>query len=188
MHDLDAQQIKAITEYMFLPDNPIKADATIVLGQTLWQRPFQKAVEIYKAGLSGKLVFTGGYNAKLGSSEALEMKKAWTQLGFPTEDVLLDVQATNTMENMANARALMQEAGLLHSPSKINLISISYHMRRAVETLKHAFDNIPIELGLANYPSQLCVKESWFLNLQGSKLLLEELEKIKKYNLNCSKI
>lgn len=183
MHPLDEVRIKQITEYMFLPDNPIKADATIVLGQTLWQRPFQKAVELYKAGLSGKLVFTGGYNPKLGSHEALEMRKAWTQLGFSPEDVLLDVEATNTMENMVNARALMHEAGLLHNPLKINLVSISYHMRRAVETLKGVFDNTPIELGFANYPSKLCVTETWFLNPQGAKLVLEELEKIKKYNL-----
>jgi uncharacterized SAM-binding protein YcdF (DUF218 family) len=188
MIDLDEHQIKAITEYMFLPDNPIKSDVTIVLGQTLWQRPFQKALELYKAGVSGKIVFTGGYNSKLGSYEALEMKKAWAQLGLPTEDILLDLQATNTMENMVNARALMQEAGLLHNPSKINLVSISYHMRRAVETLKSVFIDTPIELGFANYPSQLCVMDTWFLNPQGSKLLLEEFDKIKKYSLNCFEI
>lgn len=180
---LSEERIKQITEYMFVPDNPIKADATIVLGQTLWQRPFQKALELYRAGLSGKLVFTGGYNAKVGSYEALEMKKAWTQLGFPPEDVLLDAEATNTMENMVNARALMHEAGLLHNPLKINLVSISYHMRRALETLRCVFDNTPMELGIANYTSKLCVMETWFLNPQGSKLILEELEKIKKYNL-----
>lgn len=183
MHDLDAQQIKAITEYMFLPDNPIKADATIVLGQTLWQRPLQKAVEIYRAGLSGTLIFTGGFNPKLVGYEALEMQKAWLQMGYPPDKVLIDTKATNTMENILNAKKLLEESGLYKTGMLINLISINWHMRRALETIRHVFSGHNLQIGVVNYPSKYCEPHTWHQNVQGARLVQTEMAKIKAYSL-----
>lgn len=184
MNFLDEEQIKQITAYMFLPDSPVKADATIVLGQTLWQRPFQKAIEIYKAGMSGKLVFTGGYNPKLGGCEALEMKNAWEKLGYPLDDLLIDSEATNTRENMVNAKHLLQVAGLYKAGMAINLISINYHMRRAVQTLRQVFDRSEIQLGVVNYPSKYCEPHTWRQNAEGVRLIQLEMAKINAYGLN----
>lgn len=181
MIELDEKRIQEITDYMFLPDNPIKADATIVLGQTLWQRPFQKGVALYRAGLSGKLVFTGGYNPKLDAREADEMFKAWMEMSYGLEHVLIDDRARNTMENMLNAKRLLEEAGIHKSGIKINLISINYHVRRAVETFKFIFKDDDFELGVVNYPSKYCAIDAWANSENGRKLVINELHKILEY-------
>lgn len=181
MVELDDQRIKSISEYMFIPDKPLKADVTIILGQTLWQRPLQKGVELYEAGISGRLIFTGGFNPKLGCREALQMKIAWLEMGYPLDDILIDSEATNTMENMQNARSLMSRSGLLRSPTIVNLVSINYHMRRAAETLKHVFASDSLQLGIVNYPSKHCSPNFWHDNPKGRSLVINEIFKIKKY-------
>jgi len=181
MSDLHGQRIREITDYMFLPDCPVAADATIVLGQTLWHRPFQKSVEIYKAGAAGKIIFTGGFNPKLGSCEALRMRRTWGKLGYSANDVLTDIAATNTLENMQNARALMSGDLLLKDCKAINIITINYHMRRAVETLKHVFADASIQIGIVNYPSRYCGPDTWFADQTGRTLVMSELAKIRKY-------
>ncbi len=181
MSDLHGHRIREITDYMFLPDRPVVADATIVLGQTLWHRPFQKSVEIYKTGTAGKIIFTGGFNPKLGSCEALRMRRTWEKLGYSTNDVLIDSAATNTLENMQNARALIAGEALLKDCKAINIITINYHMRRAVETLKHVFADASIQIGIVNYPSRYCGPDAWFADQTGRTLVISELAKIRKY-------
>lgn len=183
MRPLDEVRIKQMTEYMFLPDAPLEADATIVLGQTLWQRPLTKAAELYQAGLTGKLLFTGGYNPKLGGYEALEMQNAWVQMGHPLNSVLVDPEATNTMENMLNAKKLLEISGVYKAGMAINLISINWHMRRAVETLRRVFGGNNVQLGAVNYPSKYCEPHTWYQNAEGARLLQTEMAKIKQYGL-----
>ncbi len=181
MTDLHEQRIREITDYMFLPDRPVAADATIVLGQTLWHRPFRKSIETYKAGTAGKIIFTGGFNPKLGSCEALRMRRTWEKLGYSPNDVLTDIAATNTLENMQNARALMAGEPGLKDCKAVNIITISYHMRRAVETLKHVFADASIQIGIVNYPSRYCGPDTWFADQAGRTLVISELAKIRKY-------
>jgi uncharacterized SAM-binding protein YcdF (DUF218 family) len=181
MVKLSQAQIDAITDYMFLPDQPLKAAATIVLGQTLWQRPLQRAIELYEADLSDTLIFTGGFNAKLGGVEATEMAHAWLQLRYPKAAILVDANASNTLQNMVNARNLITQAGLYHEGMSINLVSINYHMRRALETLQYVFAPNVLSIGFANYPSIYCPKDNWWQNEQGIRLILDEIDKMCRY-------
>ena len=177
------QQIKALTEYMFVPDNILKANVTIVLGQTLWKRPLEKAAELYQAKLAGTLVFTGGYNKKIGGFEALEMENSWAnRFGLPLDNVLIESTSTNTMENMSNTKLLLEELGLLGGCLNINIVTINYHMRRAIETCRVVFGSAHY-VGAVNYPSQYCDSKSWYQNSQGEKLILTESDKIRKYLL-----
>ena len=181
MIELSEADLRQITDYVFLPDRPLIADATIVLGQTLWHRPFQKSIEIYKAGSAGKVIFTGGFNPALGSAEALRMKRAWAKLGYCRNDVLVDRHASNTLENIQNARALMARANLLKCGMAINVIAISYHMRRAIETLRQVFSDDLLQIGIINYPSRYCPPDTWFHDPRGRSLVIGELIKIEKY-------
>lgn len=181
MIDFTAKGIREITDYMFLSDSPLDADATIVLGQTLWHRPFKKSIEIYKAGISGKLIFTGGFNPKLGCPEALCMQRTWGKMRYCLDDVLIDNEATNTKENMQNAKVLMEKANILKNGAVINVVAINYHMRRAVETLKYVFANDSLQIGIVNYKSKYCDPALWFDNQYGRSLVINEFMKIKKY-------
>lgn len=180
MNPLNAAQIRALTDYMFVPDRVLSADVTIVLGQTLWQRPLEKAIALYEAGLAGTVLFTGGFNARLGAAEAFKMQSAWADKTYPLSHVLVDTDATNTLENMINAKRLLESSGRYRQDLSVNLVSINYHMRRALETLKQVWGQ-EIRVGIANYPSQYCHPMHWFENDTGRHLILTESEKIKKY-------
>jgi uncharacterized SAM-binding protein YcdF (DUF218 family) len=174
--------IAEISNYMFLEDCPIEADVTIVLGQTIWQRPLGKAVEVYMQGLCNTYIFTGGFNQKLNDVEALCMAKEWKRLGYADKATyLVESSSSNTMENMIHSREVLESQGLLESTKKVNLITINFHMRRAVETFKHVFANESIDLGIINYPSIYCDPKSWHQNEKGYELVISEFNKIVTY-------
>jgi len=183
---LDSQNIsvREITDYMFVPDSPIKADVTIVLGQTLWERPLNKAVELYKSGLSGYLIFTGGFNPKLGAEEAICMSNGWVQMGYPKTDLLIDQVANNTMENMVNSRAILESRGFLDKTARINIVTINFHMRRSIETFNHVFFDKTCHLGIVNYPSIYCHPQTWHADKKGRTLVMTEFRKIHQYLRN----
>ena len=180
MPDQLSLSIKQISDYMFVPDNAIKADATLVLGMTLYHRPLAMAAELHHQDLAGTMIFSGGHNQKLGGAEALQMMARWTEMGLPIDRVLIEHQALNTRENMSHSKKLLEEKGLLIEPMRINIVAISYHMRRAVETCRSVFGD-EIILGTVNYSSVYCQPESWFNDLNGKKLILTELGKIIRY-------
>lgn len=175
-----AISIEQITDYMFVPDDIIQADATLVLGMTLWHRPLMKAVELHHENIAGTLIFSGGLNPKLGEVEASKMMQRWIEMGLSPERVLLDHQSVNTRENMLHSKQLLEEHGLFAEDMRLNIIAISYHMRRVVETCRSVFGD-QIRVGIVNYPSVHCHRESWFDDLNGKKLILAELEKIFRY-------
>lgn len=177
---LDEQIINTFTEYMFVKDHVLKADATIVLGNTLWQRPLQRAIQIYNLGMSGKLVLCGGFNPKLADYEALAMQRQCLALGLAEEMLLVDDRSTNTRENMHAAMEVLQRSGQYQPTMSINLISINYHMRRALETFRDVFGD-QASVGIVNYPSKYCEPNGWFKDPQGAKLIFGEALKIKTY-------
>ena len=187
MSGLNEIQIRALTDYMFVPDKILKADATLVLGTSLWERPLLRALKLYEQDVAGILVFSGGFNPKIGGAEALAMQARWVSLGLPAERVLLDSASTNTRENMINSKELLATNGLLFSGMKINIVSINYHMRRAIETFKDVFGD-EFLVGVANYPSKYCDRASWFQNEHGQKLILAEALKIRRYLPDCDGI
>ncbi len=180
MSCIDSSSIGRLTDYMFVPDRVLEADATIVLGMTLWERPLQKAIELHQSKQAGVLVFSGGYNPRIDGCEALKMRDEWIRQGYPENRLLVDAKSANTLENMANARRLLAKHGLLRCSMHINIISISYHMRRAVETFRAVFGS-ELNPGIANYPSKYCDPVRWFEDSDGRALLLGEAMKIRKY-------
>lgn len=180
MSELSAASVAALTDYMFIPDSVLRADCTIVLGMTLFHRPVARAIELQAQGLAGRVIFSGGYNPRLQSCEAHEMQKAWRRLG-QTDDVL-DIEAfsTNTRENMTHVKSLLENKGWLTDTHTVNLIAISYHMRRAVETFHDVFGQA-LTLGTASYPSQHCPPQGWADQQKGRDLVVSEFLKIQKY-------
>jgi uncharacterized SAM-binding protein YcdF (DUF218 family) len=177
---LSPESIDEITNFMFVPEEPLQANATIVFGMSLWRRPVEKAVSLYREGRAGRLVLTGGHNPSIGAVEAIEMWCKARELGVPDSDLLVESQATNTRENIANAHALLRASGQSSQALCINLVTINYHVRRTLLT----FDDVcgaGHRLGVASYPSRHCPRDAWFRTEQGRKNVLGELAKIATY-------
>lgn len=172
--------VQALTAYMFVDDRPINADYTLVLGMSLWERPLRKAIQLHRANLAGRVVFSGGFNEKIGQPEAIAMLNSWATQGLTLEGVCIDAKATNTYENIANFKQILALENKLRPGLKINLVAINYHMQRVVETFHHVFEG-DYELGICSYPSIYCAKDSWHLNPNGRNLIVNEARKILRH-------
>lgn len=175
-----ATAVAALTNFMFLPDKAIRADCTFVLGMTLFHRPVARAVELHDQNLAGRIIFSGGYNPRLQAQEADEMRALWCQLGRPEAVVQVERESTNTRENMEGIKSLLERQGLMTEIHSVNLVAISYHMRRALETFRDVFGDA-WTVGTASYPSQYCSPHGWAQNARGRELVLSEFVKIRQH-------
>jgi hypothetical protein len=180
MIELPSAVVTALTGYMFLPDTELHADCTIVLGMTLFHRPVSRVVELHDRGMTGVIVFSGGYNHRLQSLEADQMLALWRRLGRPDAAVEIEAESTNTRENMVGVKNLLEQRGLLPEIRSINIVTISYHMRRALETFRDIFGEA-LAVGTASYPSQYCPPQGWADDIRGRDLVLAEYGKIHRY-------
>jgi len=164
---------------LFLPDSNSKADVIIVLGMSLWKRPVAKALELYRNDPSSIFIFTGGHNDTIGKTEAKAMAEEAQTLGIPAQKILIEPLATNTRENFLYSRELMEKNKLLTDNCRITIITISYHMKRALLTAQDIFPKHII--GTASYPSIHYADNAWQQSPRGHADVERELEKLETY-------
>lgn len=83
------------------------------------------AVELYKKGLAGHLIFSSGYTYAF--KEAFVMEALARSLGVPESVILLETKATNTYENVKLTSDIARKAGW----KKVIVVSSPYNMKRA---------------------------------------------------------
>jgi len=136
------------------------ADAAIVLGAAAWgNRPspvyrerINEALRLYHDGRVHYLIFTGGTRDPDFPSEAEVARKFAIQRGVPDSAILLDPDSHTTLQNLVNAKAIMQ-ANAIHS---VLLVSDPLHMFRVMAIARD------IKLGLATpAPTESSRFQSW---------------------------
>ena len=113
-----------------------KADAAIVLGAAAWgKRPspvfrerIRHAVDLYKQGRVGVLIFTGGSPREGVYTEAEVGKEYAIKAGVPEQSIIMENESRNTYENFANTKIQIQ--GLPYETFLV--VSDPYHMHRAL--------------------------------------------------------
>jgi uncharacterized SAM-binding protein YcdF (DUF218 family) len=164
----------------FIPDSIFPADLVIVFGMTAWHRPMECAVDLYKAGTARRLLFTGGFNRRIGGVEASEMAREALRRGVPAAAILVEDRASNTAENLIFSRRLIEETAGLETIASILLVAISFHMRRVLMTAQRTFPP-QIALGNASYPSVAYSDRDWFRSDRGRRDVASEIQKIQLY-------
>lgn len=157
---------------LFIADGEAAADATLVLGMRLWQRPVARAVSLHAAGRSGLLVFTGAH----GEGESMAAHARQAGIG----ELLVEPHATNTRENMALSRQLLQQRGMLRPGGTIAIVAIAFHMRRALVTAQDIF-GADMTFCPASYDSVHYPREAWQDSPRGRQDVLAELRKLASY-------
>lgn len=117
-------------------DDTRPADAAIVLGAGVVRgRPspvlrarIDHAINLYEDGLVDTLIFTGGVGRNDTQSEAAVSRQYAITRGVPAEDILIEEESTNTIENIMNASAVGDAAGV----ESYLVVSTPYHMLRAI--------------------------------------------------------
>jgi hypothetical protein len=139
-----------IFNYLYIADEPVKADAVIGFGHFDFKIP-RRCAEMYLKGFVSKILFTGGVGA--GSAdfkypEAIEffnlIREEFPQI--PREDIITEPYSTNTEENLRFTQDVLQKINPkftfgngIHSVLKV---SNAYRQRRAYLTCKKIFPGV----------------------------------------------
>lgn len=129
-----------------------RADVGIVLGMSMWgdnpspglKERLDRALEMYKEGKVPKLIVSGGLDRPdYKYTEAEGMQRYLVAQGVPESDILLENEATSTVENLRFSQDIMRR----ESWSSAIIITHTYHGRRALE-IAETLDYAEPELAL----------------------------------------
>jgi uncharacterized SAM-binding protein YcdF (DUF218 family) len=113
--------------YLSPQDELVKSDAIVAVSGGETESRAQEAIAVYKAGWAPVLVFSGAAADPNGPSNAQAMATIAEREGVPRSAILMDETSTNTRENAANVKQLIDERGF----KSIILVTSPYHQRRA---------------------------------------------------------
>lgn len=172
--------IDALSRCFFPPDCRKRADVAIIFGMSAPHRPVELAVDIFDAGLTPKLLFTGGFNQRLGCPEAHVMAELAQQRGVPAEAILIEDEALNTEENVRFSHRLLEDRLGPGSFGSAMLVTIQYHLRRACLAARRQFP-VDVDLCWTCYESLHYTSDNWFEVERGRRDVMTEIGKIEAY-------
>ncbi|MEO7996751.1 MAG: YdcF family protein [Gemmatimonadaceae bacterium] len=118
-------------------DASAKADVIVVLGAAQYDgRPspvlkarLDHAVQLYKAGMAPKLLFTGGRRAGDAVSEAVAGQRYSLKQGVPVTAIMLESTSRTTLASIRGTALLLRPDTSAQSP-RVLLVSDPFHMLR----------------------------------------------------------
>ena len=129
--------------------DPAPADVAIVLGAAVqgaepspvFAARIDHAVNLYRRGRVGRIVFTGGMGAGDSLAEAEAARRYAIRAGVPDRRIAIETRSRITYDNLREARALLAS----ESAPRVLIVSDPLHMRRAVTMAR--------DLGLDAHPA-----------------------------------
>jgi len=176
---VNQDELRKITDYIFLESKPQKADLAIVFG-TRYPEPVKKVFELYQNGLISKILVSGGTNKIANKNEAQQMSVDLIKLGVKKEDILVENKSTNTLENVLLSKNIIENNIGFENIKKIIAVVKHYHSRRSLMTLKKHFPK-NIKMIPTSYDIYGFTKNDWFKKEKGKEKVMSEWLKIKKY-------
>ncbi|PFA63081.1 hypothetical protein CN378_18780 [Bacillus sp. AFS015802] len=165
-----------------IEDTHERGDCIFVVGSSkALQYRLPKAVELYKQGRAGKILFSGGVKWR-GSefTEAEELKRGAISLGVPKEDILTENLSMHTLENVLASLLVLDREFHLHNIRRLLVVTSSYHMRRLHLTLQTYMPEW-ISFTLCPAEDDNTRVDNWFQSEIGIKRVRDESAKLIRY-------
>lgn len=173
----------AIGRFLFLSDVMQPVDLTVVAASPSISS-ILPAIELYKAGLTPRIVISGAGIMTNGVPEWQGYRDHALALGVADADLLIETRATNTKENMALTAELVASIGEgWRNIQTVALCAKPFHMRRVLMT---ALQHLPKGLRFVALPpdhSGDLSRDTWWKTEAGRTRVLEELGRISTYAL-----
>jgi len=121
----------------WLPRRQRSADCLLVLGAKVeseermsraLERRCIRALELWRQGKAGVLILCGGQCTVDPCPESHVMRAFFRAQGVPDEAILLEDSSINTIQNLKNAKRMMEERGY----TRAMLVTSDYHLTRAL--------------------------------------------------------
>lgn len=171
----------AITQLLFMNDEPRPVDLCVVLGNPS-KTTVDPAIELYLRGWTKRILITGhGRGGATDPSECALFAERAKRGGVPEAALLLEREATNTLENMRNSeRLIAQEIGW-HTLRTVAIVTKPYHQRRAHMTAKRWWpEHVELVMVPSRGPDDLQAHD-WWLHESGRTRVLAEVARIAAY-------
>ena len=131
------------------------------------------ALRLYKGGKAPVLVASGGGRTGT-ASEAEMMSSILSEMGVPSDVILLETGSKNTYQNAVNTQVILEARDI----GKVLLVTSAYHMRRAVAT----FQALGVEVIPAPTDYEVVGKEYGILNwMPDAEALFRTTYALKEY-------
>lgn len=182
--------IRAVTEFIFVEDEPVKADVIFVPGSRKIENAI-RAAELYRAGYAPYVLPSGRYGVKLGCFVPLEeplrseypeeFESEWQlhravlmKHGVPEQAILREDQSTYTWENAQFSRDVLKAQGI---PVKTAILCCkAFHARRALLYYQAAMPDVHFLVCPVQIPG--CAREDWYLSEKGRARILGEVQRL----------
>lgn len=182
--------IRAVTEFIFVEDEPVKADVIFVPGSRKIENAI-RAAELYRAGYAPYVLPSGRYGVKLGCFVPLEeplrseypeeFESEWQlhravlmKHGVPEQAILREDQSTYTWENAQFSRDVLKAQGI---PVKTAILCCkAFHARRALLYYQAAMPDVHFLVCPVQTPG--CAREDWYLSEKGRARILGEVQRL----------
>ena len=190
--------IEDITKFIFIKDEPEKADIIFIPGSSNWVLA-ETAARLYKEGKAEKIMPSGMYFYQFGRfmnervtderykgvyrTEAEFLASVLIKNGVPGEDVIKEERATNTYENAIFSKELLLEMGL--DIKSAIICPQAFHARRALMTYSHLFPDTKLYV-VPTY-TQNITADNWYSTDRGRQVVLGEIRKCGEYFENYIK-
>lgn len=182
--------IRAVTDFVFVEDQPQKADVIFLPGSRKVEHAI-RAAELYKAGYapyvlpSGRFTIARGYFLELPEPLRSEypgqfetewhfLKAVLMKHGVPEEAILREDQATYTWENAQFSRDVLAQQGI---PVRTAILAChAFHARRALLYYQAAMPEVRFLVCPAQTPGY--TRNDWYLTEKGRTRVLGEVQRL----------
>ncbi len=179
---LQSQRLAAAYNYLCEEDSPAKSDIIFVFGSKTMAR-IDKAIELYKAGLSEFIMVSGGapiYDSQAAESEAARFKAAAVKAGVPKNAVITEDRSITIADNVRSSLNALDSLGI--EITSMTLVISPYAMRRAYTTMqKYTPDSMKLtRISSSTLPEYR--PDAWFTDLHATTVILNEFAKMRASN------
>ena len=182
--------IRAVTEFIYVEDQPEKADVIFVPGSRKIENCL-RAAELYKAGYAPYVLPSGRYTIARGNFQPLEeplrseypgehetewafFRAVLMKQGVPDSAILREDQATYTWENAQLSRKVLEQQGI---PVKTAILAChAFHARRALLYYQAAMPDVRFLVCPAPTPGY--TRDDWFRTEKGRARVLGEVQRL----------
>lgn len=172
-----------ITSFMFdeTRDNGNCGDCILVFGAKTIHR-VEKAAKLYHDKRAPSILVTGSA-ARWGlneTPEAIWMKDHLTKLGVPEKDILIELEASNTTENVIASMMVLQQKYGLHTIKRLLIVSSPFHMKRCLLTLRTYMPDW-ITYTYCSDDRKVGQRDNWWTDSTEKARVIKEVHSISKY-------
>lgn len=178
--------IEAISNLLFLETPIISCDIAIVFGND-YVETMDEVKNLWERGMIKNKIILSGHSAKKDKKpEAIRFKEYGLQIGLSEESMLLELEATNTLENLLYSREIIEKELCDFSKIKSIMFVAKAFVCRRIQMTVQAF--YPSNINYVYYPivdvkGKNIGKDSWWSSEESIKRVLEELRRISEYTL-----